>query len=92
MKKIYILSNCNEWKDKSSMSPIMATTSPRKIKVGIINEIEAGNIEYLKGNETLSTEEQKKLLRTDYSEHGESFVFNHLEYGHVSLVGDGERM
>ena len=92
MKIIYILSTCNEWKEWSSMSLVAATTSIRKIKSIIIQKIKDGDIEY-KGRcseENASVTKQIKALKEDWEEYGEDFVFEHLEYGYVETVADGE--
>ncbi len=92
MKNIYILYTCNEWKEYSSMSLVAASTSIRKIKSIIIQEIKDGDMEY-KGScsdENASIINQIKALRKDWEEFGEYFVFEHLEYGYVETVEDGE--
>ncbi len=92
MKNIYILSTCNEWKEWSSMSLVAASTSLRKIKSIIIQKIKDNDIEY-KGScsdENASITNQIKTLRKDWEECGKDFVFEHLEYGYVETVEDGE--
>lgn len=92
MKSIYILSSCNVWKENSSMSLVTASTSIRKIKSIIIQEIKNGNMEYKRRccEENPSITQQIKALRTDWKEHGNDFVFNCLEYGYVNVIEDGE--
>lgn len=90
MKKIYILSSCNEWKEHRSMSLVAATTSIRKIKSIIIQEIKDDNMEYKRGNDDLSITGQIKMLRKDWNERGADFVFDNLTYGYVETVMDGE--
>lgn len=90
MKNIYILSNCDEWKEYSSMSLVAATTSIRKIKSIIIQKIEDGNMEYKRGNNELSKTNQIKMLREDWEQKGEDFVFDNLDYGYIEVVLDGE--
>lgn len=92
MKTIYILSSCNEWKKRDSMSLVTASTSIRKIKSIIIQEIKNGDMKY-KGicrEENPSATQQIKALRKDWEEYGNDFVFNCLEYGYVNVVEDGE--
>lgn len=91
MKKIYILNSCDEWKSWSSMTLIMVSTSLRKIKGEIINQIKEGNIEYKRGNENFSKTAQIKMLREDYEKYGDKFVFDNLTYGYINDVVDGER-
>ena len=92
MKTIYILNSCNGWKERDSMSLVTASTSIRKIKSVIIQEIKNGNMEY-KGRcheENPSITQQTKALRKDWEEYGNDFVFDCLEYGYVNVVEDGE--
>lgn len=92
MRDIYILNSCNEWKEYSSFSLVSASTSIRKIKSNIIQEIKDGNMEY-KGRcrkEEPSITQQIKALREDWKEEGSNFVFNCLEYGYIDVVKDGE--
>ena len=89
MKIIYILNSCNEWKETSSMILVTATTSIRKIKSIIIQEIKDGNMEYNRKGD-ISTTKQIKALKEDWAEYGSDFVFNALEYGYVEIVEDGE--
>ena len=92
MKTIYILSTCNEWKEWSSMSLVAASTSLRKVKSIIIQKIKDGDVEY-KGRcseENASITKQIKALKEDWKEEGNDFVFDHLEYGYVETVADGE--
>ena len=92
MKTIYILSTCNEWKEWSSMSLVAASTSLRKVKSIIIQKIKDGDVEY-KGRfseENASITKQIKALKEEWKEEGNDFVFDHLEYGDVETVADGE--
>ena len=92
MKIIYVLNSCNGWKERNSMSLVTASTSIRKIKSIIIQEIKNGNMEY-KGRcreENSSITQQIKALRKDWEEYGNDFVFGCLEYGYVETVKDGE--
>ena len=78
MKNIYILYSCNEWKNHSSMSLIMASTSESKIRKEIKSQIKDGNMKYGADVKDLK---QKEL----------SYLNNCLKYGHIEIVGDGER-
>lgn len=90
MKKIYILSSCDEWKSYSTMNLIMASTSITKIKSEIIKQIKEGNIEYNRvGSE--SKTEQIKDFKEDLKKYKEDFAFNNLKYGFVNIVNDGEK-
>lgn len=80
MNQIYLLYACNEWKEKSSMHLIMATTIQETIEGAIVKEIEEGNMEFsgLKGKKAIKAFRCGDL---DYSS---------LDYGYVDVVGDGE--
>lgn len=90
MEIIYILSSCNEWKGRGSMSLVAATTSIIKIKSIIIQKIKEGSMEYKRGNDDFSITKQIKMLRKDWDYYGEEFVFSNLDYGYVKLVIDGK--
>ncbi len=90
MKNIYILYTCNEWKEYSSVPLVTASTSIRKIKSIIIQEIKDGDMEYRKGCNDLPKAKQIKMLREDWNEEGSNFVFDNLDYGYVEVVADGE--
>jgi len=78
MKNIYILYSCNEWKNHSNMSLIMASTSESKIRKEIKFQIKEGNMEYGADIKDLKQEEL-------------SYLNNCLKYGYIQLVTDGER-
>lgn len=90
MKKIYILSNCNEYKAYRSMRLVAATTSIKKVKSIIIKQIKEEDMAYTRGNDDLSNTKQIKMLREDWEKTGEDFVFGNLKYGYVEVVTDGE--
>lgn len=90
MKNIYILSSCNEWKEYSSMSLVVATTSVKKIKNIIIQRIKDDDMEYKRGEDELSKTKQIKKLCEDWNYMGIDFVFDNLDYGYVEVVADGE--
>lgn len=91
MNQIYILSSCNIYKEYSSMKLVMATTSVRKVKDEIKNQIRSGDMDYDYGR-GLSKAERCVTLEEDYKKYGISYLNNCLECGHVNIVGDGERM
>jgi len=90
MRNIYILNCCDEWKSCISMSLVAATTSLRKLKSIIIQKVKDGDIEYKRGEDNLSKTQQIKMLRQDWKNEGEGFVFDCLSYGDVEIVEDGE--
>ncbi len=90
MKNIYILYTCNEWKEYSSMSLVVASTSIRRIKSIIIQKIKDDDMEYKRGWNDISKTKQIKMLREDWNEKGSNFVFDNLDYGYVEVVADGE--
>jgi len=53
MKNIYLLYSCNEWKNHSSMSLVMASTSESKIRKEIKSQIKEKNMEYKADKEDL---------------------------------------
>lgn len=90
MKNIYILNSCNEWKERGTMSLMAATTSPKKIKSIIIQQIREDNLTYQRGEDGLSKTKQIQMLRKDWAEMGEDFVFRNITFGYVDVVVDGE--
>lgn len=90
MKNIYILYACNVWKEHRSMSLKAASTSIKKIKSIIIQKIKDGDMEYRRGWDDISKTKQIKMLRKDWNEKGNNFVFDNLDYGYVEVVADGE--
>lgn len=90
MKNIYILYSCNGWKEYSSMSLVAATTSLNKLKNIIIQIIKDGDMEYKRGHDDFSVNEQIKLLNADWKINGSDFVFDNIDYGYVEIVLDGE--
>lgn len=90
MKKIYILSSCNEYKECNSLRLVAATTSIQKIKGIIIKQIKEEEMAYTRGSADSSLTKQIKMLREDWEKMGEEFVFDNLRYGYVVVVADGE--
>lgn len=90
MKKIYIISSCNEYKEYNSMRLVAATTSVKKIKNIIIKQIKEEEMTYTRGNADPSLTKQIKMLREDWEKMDEKFVFDNLQYGYVAVVTDGE--
>lgn len=90
MKKIYILSSCNVYKEYNSMRLVAATTSVKKIKNIIIKQIKEEEMAYTRGNADPSLTKQIKMLREDWEKMDEKFVFDNLQYGYVAVVADGE--
>ena len=90
MKKqnIYLLNSCNEWKERSSMSLVAATTSTIRLKNIIIAEIKNYNMVYK--NEEFSNTKQIRELRDDWENEGLNYVADNLIYGHIETVCDGE--
>ncbi|HCL4455253.1 TPA: hypothetical protein N2D10_003280 [Clostridium botulinum] len=78
MKNIILLYSCNAWKEYSSMSLVMASTSERKIRKEIINQIKNKDMEYESDKEDL-----KELSLND--------INTCLKYGYISIVKDGEK-
>lgn len=89
-KIIYVLFSCNEWKSSSSMRFITATLSLETLFYVIKAEILNDNMNYSRGKDGLSAEEQAALFTSDVDEEGISFALNNLEYGYVEGVEDGE--
>lgn len=90
MKKIYIISSCNEYKEYNCMRLVAATTSVKKIKNIIIKQIKEEEMAYTRGNADPSLTKQIKMLREDWEKMDEKFVFDNLQYGYVAVVTDGE--
>lgn len=63
MKNIYILSYCDDWKDYSSREILLVTTSIRKLRSRMREEIEE------KGNMSVGNEDlYHKWMKGDYRE------------------------
>lgn len=63
MKNIYVLSYCDDWKDYSSREIILVTTSIRKLRNQVREEIEE------KGNMSVGNEDlYHKWMKGDYRE------------------------
>lgn len=88
--EIYLLFSCDEWKSHSSMSLVVASVSSEVIIKAIITKIREGDMEYRRGNQTLSKASQVKHLMQDCIDNGVDFVFENLDYGYVEIVDDGE--
>lgn len=88
MKNIYLLNTCDEWKSCSSMCCIMATTSLDKLRKGIITKIKSGDIEYKKGWDDATTDEQLAMFKGDWMQN-KNFACDSLEYGYVEIMQDG---
>lgn len=80
MNQIYLLYSCNEWKEKSSMRLVMATTILETLEGAIAKEIEDGNMNF-------AGHKRKKGVKAFRSG---DFGYASLEYGYVDIVGDGE--
>lgn len=87
---IFVLFSCDEWKSSSSMRFITATLSLETLFYVIKAEILNDNMNYTRGNDNLSIEEQAALFTSDVDEEGISFALDNLEYGYVEGVEDGE--
>ncbi len=80
MDDIYILYACDEWKSKSSMRLVMATTNIEALEREIRNELENGYMEFggYSGEEAVECFNRNEL------------GFDSLTYGYVEIVEDGE--
>lgn len=72
------------------MRLVAATASIKKIKSIIIKRIKEEEMAYSRGDDDSSITAQIKMLREDWEEMGETFVFDNLKYGYVEVVTDGE--
>lgn len=72
------------------MRLVAATASIKKIKSTIIKRIKEEEMAYSRGDDDSSITAQIKMLREDWEEMGETFVFDNLKYGYVEVVTDGE--
>lgn len=75
---IYLLYSCNQWKECSSMSLLMASTDENKIREEVITQVKNNDMKYEDYQEDL----------VDLCLHEMS---NRLEYGYIETVVDGER-
>ena len=75
--KIYILYSCNEWKEYSSMSSIVASTSIYDIYKEIKKEIRLGNMDYEKATKRAGI----KLFNEDFENN--RLNFDLLGYGYI---------
>ncbi|EQC1535468.1 hypothetical protein [Clostridium botulinum] len=78
MKNIILLYSCNAWKEHSSMRLVMASTSEKKIRKEINNQIKNKDMEY-----ESNTKDLKELSLND--------IDKCLKYGYIFIVEDGER-
>ncbi|EQB4341427.1 hypothetical protein ACYJ2U_001811 [Clostridium botulinum] len=78
MKNIILLYSCNAWKEHSSMSLVMVSTSERRIRKEITNQIKNKDMQYESDKNDL-----KELSLND--------IDKCLKYGYISIVEDGER-
>lgn len=87
---IFVLFSCDEWKTSSSMRFITATLSLETLFCVVKAEILNDNMNYSRGKDGLSAEEQAALFTSDVDEEGIDFALDLLEYGYVEGVEDGE--
>lgn len=74
---IYILSICNEWKERSSMKIIMVTTNPDKVRKAVSRLIKRREVEY---GGRLEEVDNMELLELNHC----------LNYAYISSHEDGE--
>lgn len=86
------LFNCDEWKSSNSMNLLMVTNDKLKLLNVIKNEILQGNMCYTRlHNEYESTQEQQAFdWESDQCEYTLNDELNHLIYGYVEELEDGE--
>lgn len=88
-KQIYTVFTCDIWKGTDSMRLVLCTTSVRKVKSFIANEIEAGYMEYNDGTES-TTKQQVKKFRSEFDWKTREEINNRLDYGFIDYCYDGE--
>ena len=75
-QNIYLLYNCNEWKENASMNLIIASTNKKNVIKEIKKRIKNKEFEY-----NTSIDFTKECL---------SEINNSLEFGYVEIVKNGE--
>jgi hypothetical protein len=80
-KMIFILFSCNEWKERSSMRLIVATTDEDKLRAIIAQEILEDNMEYAG---------MSKYKGVTAFNNNDNKDYDNLKYGYVEIVYDGE--
>ena len=73
---IYLLFHCDQWKTKDSMRLVTATTNSTKFKAVLSGEVRRKNMDF----------NQKSNIDLPIAE-----MNNHLDYGMIEIVRDGER-
>jgi hypothetical protein len=89
-KQIFLVYACNEWKENSSMELILATTSVRKLKSCLANEIKQDNINW-EDSEWSKTKQISEFKRCFDFEDRKS-INDKLIYGYFDYCYDGERI
>ena len=79
MKNIYVLSSCNAWKEWASRDIILVTTSIRKVRKEIKEQVKKGDMEI--GNEYMF----KDWLNGNYIGCSHERLNHILEYGMLEV-------
>lgn len=82
MKYIYVLSSCNAWKEWASRDIILVTTSIRKLRKEIKEQVKKGNMEI--GNEYMFND----WLNGNYIGCSHESLDNILQYGMLEVWED----
>lgn len=82
MKNIYVLSSCNAWKEWASRDIILVTTSIRKLRKEVKEQVKKGDMEI--GNEDMF----KDWLNGNYIGCSHSDLHDILEYGMLEVWED----
>lgn len=85
---MYLLFSSDIWKSTSSSNCVLVTTSIDKMQKGIALAIEKNIIEYSRGEQNLTIEEQILMFKKDCKENPE-VVWDNLEYGYVEVREEG---
>ncbi len=91
-KQIFLVYSCNEWRE-TPMHLLMATESPRKVKMFISKLIEEGDAEYAADHDVEhSSRKMAKDFRKDFERRSRDELNDRLAYVWFDYVHDGEEL
>lgn len=88
-KQIFLVYACDEWKTRKEMTLILATTSAKRARDFIADQIRRGDMEYISDD---SCESAEKAFLKDWEKCPRNQINSNLEFGFVDYVYDGEEI